>query len=53
MFEGVLADNGADLGLNFIYMMVMAGIIICTVFVEIVFLMKMKRGSFRKKKLIL
>lgn len=47
MFEGVLADNGADLGLNFIYMMVMTGIIICIVFVEIVFLMKMKRGSFR------
>lgn len=47
MFEGVLADNGTDLGSTYIYMMVMAGIIICTVFVEIVFLLKMNKGSFR------
>lgn len=47
MFEGVLADNGADLGLSFIYSMVMAGVVVCTIIVEIVFLLKMKRGSFR------
>lgn len=47
MFEGVLTDNGADFGLSFISSVVMAGVVICTIIVEIVFLLKMKRGSFR------